>query len=72
MVENNNSSNEQNNTGNPLSSLPESVSKTTEQTGQPYSVKKQIGIVLLIVAGVVIGIPFLLFMTCMGIIALAN
>ncbi len=44
----------------------------TEKAGKPYSAKKQIGIVLLILLGIVIGLPFLLFMTCLGIAAIAG
>lgn len=52
----------------PVSSAAEpAVEQQSEESEKPYSVQEQIGIVLLILVGVVIGVPFLLFMACLGI-----
>ena len=54
---------------------PAPVSGTANQPEnpvRPYSVKKKIGIALLVLLGLVIGVPFLLFMACLGIVAISH
>ncbi|MBP5429484.1 MAG: hypothetical protein J6Y25_01145 [Elusimicrobiaceae bacterium] len=72
MVEENTSQTPQEITQQPLPPTSNLSAGQTEKVGKPYSAKKQIGIVLLILLGVVIGLPFLLFMTCLGIAAIAG
>ena len=46
------------------------TSQLDGKSPKPYSAGKQVAIVLLIIFGILIGLPFLLFMTCLGVSSL--
>ncbi len=46
------------------------TSQLDDKSAKPYSAGKQTAIVLLITLGILIGLPFLLFMTCLGVSSL--
>ena len=68
MVEKNNQSSEE------YQKLQQIISDS-EVTNQPEgetSTGKKVGKIILIILGVIIAIPFLLFITCLGIVAISN
>lgn len=70
MVEENSSKTQQASTTQSAPEVPTGASDKPTETGTPYSAGKQTLIVVLIFLGVVIGVPFLLFMTCLGIMSI--
>ena len=68
MVEKNNQSSEE------YQKLQQIISngKVTNQPEEETSTWKEVGKIVLIILGVIIAIPFLLFITCLGIMAIGN
>ncbi len=68
MVEKNNQSSEE------YQKLQQIISngKVTNQPEEETSTWKEIGKIVLIILGVIIAVPFLLFITCLGIATIGN